>query len=221
MKMNDLDRLDAFDSDISALERSLGDVSAVTAAFEAQLRGTQTALSDTTRDLGNLERGFSNGLRRALDGLVLDGKSLSDVFAGLGRSMSGTVYNAALKPVTDHFGGMLAGGLNSLVSGLMPFADGAPFSQGRVMPFAKGGIVSKPTPFAMRGGSGLMGEAGPEAIMPLARGPDGRLGVRGGGGGGVHVTMQITTPDVQGFQRSQSQIAQQMARAMQRSQRNS
>lgn len=108
--MTDLDRLDAFDSDISALERSLGDVSAVTAAFEAQLRGTQTALSDTTRDLGTLERGFSGGLRRALDGLVLDGKSLSDVFAGLGRSMSGTVYNAALKPVTDHFGGMLAGG---------------------------------------------------------------------------------------------------------------
>ena len=83
--MTDLDRLDAFDSDISALERSLGYVSAVTAAFEAQLRGTQTALSDTTRDLGNLERGFSGGLRRALDGLVLDGKSLSDVFAGLGR----------------------------------------------------------------------------------------------------------------------------------------
>lgn len=219
--MTDLDRLDAFDSDISALERSLGDVSAVTAAFEAQLRGTQTALSDTTRDLGNLERGFSGGLRRALDGLVLDGKTLSDVFAGLGRSMSGTVYNAALKPVTDHFGGMLAGGLNSLVSGLMPFEGGAPFSQGRVMPFAKGGIVSSPTTFPMRGGTGLMGEAGPEAIMPLARGPDGRLGVRGGGGGGVHVTMQITTPDVQGFQRSQSQIAQQMARAMQRGQRNS
>jgi phage-related minor tail protein len=221
MKMTDLDRLDAFDSDISALERSLGDVSAVTAAFEAQLRGTQTALSDTTRDLGNLERGLSGGLRRALDGLVLDGKSLSDVFAGLGRSMSGTVYNAALKPVTDHFGGMLAGGLNSLVSGLMPFEGGAPFSQGRVMPFAKGGIVSSPTTFPMRGGTGLMGEAGPEAIMPLARGPDGRLGVRGGCGGAVHVTMQITTPDVQGFQRSQSQIAQQMARAMQRGQRNS
>ncbi|ARU01016.1 phage tail tape measure protein [Yoonia vestfoldensis] len=219
--MTDLDRLDAFDSDISALERSLGDTAAVTAAFEAQLRGTQSALHDTTRDLGHLERGFSQGLRRALDGLVLDGKSLSDVFAGLGRSMSGTVYTAALKPVTDHFGGMLAGGLNSLVSGLMPFADGAPFSQGRVMPFAKGGIVSSPTTFPMRGGTGLMGEAGPEAIMPLARGPDGRLGVRGGAGGAVSVTMHITTPDVQGFQRSQSQIAQQMARAMQRGQRNS
>ncbi|MBQ2263480.1 MAG: phage tail tape measure protein [Loktanella sp.] len=218
--MSDLDRIDDFDSDINALERSLGDASAVTAAFEGQLRGTQTALNDTTRDLGNLESGFSTGLRRALDGLVLDGKSLSDVFAGLGRAMSGTVYGAAVKPVTDHFGGKLAGGLNSLVAGLMPLADGAPFSQGRVMPFAKGGVVTSPTPFAMRGGTGLMGEAGPEAIMPLARGPDGRLGVQGGGNA-VHVTMHITTPDVQGFQRSQSQIASQLARAMQRSQRNS
>ena len=218
--MRDLDRLDAFDSDISALERSLGDASAVAAAFDAQLRSTQTALGDTTRDLGNLERGFSQGLRRAIDGLVLDGQSLSDVFAGLGRAMAGSVYGAAMKPVTDHFGGMLAGGLNSLVAGLMPFADGAPFSQGRVMPFAKGGVFSSPTTFPMRGGTGLMGEAGPEAIMPLARGPDGQLGVRGGGGA-VHVTMHITTPDVQGFQRSQSQIAAQLARAMQRGQRNS
>ena len=217
--MSDLDRIDDFDSDISALERSLGDAAAVTAAFETQLRGTQSALNDTTRDLGNLERGFSTGLRRALDGLVLDGKSLTDVFVGLGRSMSGSVYGAAVKPVTDHFGSMLAGGLNSLVSGLMPFAGGAPFSQGRVMPFAKGGVVSSPTTFPMRGGTGLMGEAGPEAIMPLSRGPDGRLGVQGGGNA-VHVTMHITTPDVQGFQRSQSQIASQMARAMQRSQRN-
>jgi phage-related minor tail protein len=49
------------------------------------------------------------------------------------------------------------------------------------MPFASGGVISSPTMFPMRGGMGLMGEAGPEAIMPLRRGPDGRLGVEGGG----------------------------------------
>ena len=66
-----------------------------------------------------------------------------------------------------------------------------------------------------------MGEAGPEAIMPLRRGPDGRLGVAAAGGGApVHVVMNITTPDVQGFQRSQTQIAAQMGRVLARGQRN-
>jgi lambda family phage tail tape measure protein len=103
----------------------------------------------------------------------------------------------------------------------MPFAKGAAFSQGRVMPFAKGGVVSQATSFPMRGGTGLMGEAGPEAIMPLARGADGRLGVRAAGSGRpVTVVMNITTPDVQGFQRSQSQIAAEALRALARGQRN-
>ena len=89
------------------------------------------------------------------------------------------------------------------------------------MPFANGGVVSGPTQFPMRNGRGLMGEAGPEAIMPLARGPDGRLGVQAGGGGRpVTVVMNVTTPDVQGFQRSQSQIAAQVSRALARGQRN-
>ncbi|PJE35928.1 phage tail protein, partial [Pseudooceanicola lipolyticus] len=50
--------------------------------------------------------------------------------------------------------------------------------------------------------------------------PDGRLGVRGGGGGAVNVVMNITTPDVQGFRRSQGQIAAQMGRALARGHRN-
>jgi phage-related minor tail protein len=88
------------------------------------------------------------------------------------------------------------------------------------MPFASGGIVSGPTMFPMRGGRGLMGEAGPEAIMPLARGPDGRLGVRSAGGGGVNVTINVTTPDVAGFRKSQSQIAAEMGRLIAQGGRN-
>ena len=218
--MDDLDKLDALDSDVSALEQTLGDTAAMTAAFDDQLRGVQLALGDTTRDLGNLERGFTLGLRRAFDGLVLDGLKLSDALSGLANSMLNTAYSSAVSPVTNHFGGVLANGLNAAVSGLMPFANGAPFSQGRVMPFARGGVVSGPTTFPMQGGTGLMGEAGPEAIMPLTRGADGRLGVRTQGGGAVTVNMNITTPDAGGFQRSQGQIATQMARALGRGQRN-
>lgn len=218
--MSDFDRLDDLDTQLSSLETSMGEASTMTAAFDAQLRDIRQTLGDTTRDLGNLDAGFSRGLRRAFDGVVFDGMKLSDALSTLGKAMSNTVYNAAMKPVTDHFGGILAGGLNALVSSVMPYAQGGAFTQGRVMPFAKGGVVTSPTTFPMRGATGLMGEAGPEAIMPLTRSADGRLGVQAQGGGTVNVTMNITTPDVQGFQRSQSQIAAQMSRMMSRGQRN-
>ncbi len=218
--MDDFDKFDALDADINALEQTLGDASAMAAAFDAELRSMQMALGETTRDLGNLERGFSSGLRKAFDGLVFDGQKLTDALHTVAESMIDTAYSAAVNPVTQHLGGLLSEGINTAVSGLMPYANGAPFSQGKVMPFARGGVVSQATTFPMRGGTGLMGEAGPEAIMPLARGPDGKLGVRGAGGGSVNVTMNISTPDAQSFQRSQAQIAAQMARVLGRGQRN-
>jgi phage-related minor tail protein len=218
--MTDL-RLDDLMTETEALERQMAGTAGMTAAFTAALREAQGPLADTTRDLGNLERGFSGGLKRAIDGLVLDGLKLSDALSIVGRAMVTTAYNAAMKPVADHFGGLLAAGVNGVVSGLMPFAAGGAFAQGRVMPFASGGVVSGPVSFPMRGGRGLMGEAGPEAIMPLARGADGRLGVRTAGGGGpVQVTINIATPDVAGFQRSQGQIAADMQRLLARGSRN-
>lgn len=69
----------------------------------------------------------------------------------------------------------------------VPTANGAWFDGG-MHNFADGGVVDRPTGFGFAGGRGLMGEAGPEAIMPLKRDSSGRLGVAGGGGGGVNVT---------------------------------
>ncbi|MGJ8610795.1 MAG: phage tail tape measure protein [Octadecabacter sp.] len=218
--MDDIDGLDALESEAKALEQTLGSVTAMTDAFDGQLNRMKITLGETSRDLGNLERGFSGGLRKAFDGLVFDGNSLSDALSTLGTAMSNTVYNNALKPVTDHFGGLLASGVNSLVGSLSPFEKGGAFSQGRVTPFAKGGVVSGPMNFPMRGGTGLMGEAGPEAIMPLTRGADGKLGVASQGGQAVNITMNISTPDTAGFKRSQSQIAASVGRALGRGQRN-
>ena len=206
---------------IAALEASLDGTSSMVSAFDGELGKMRDSLVFTTQEVGALTAGFSGGLRRAFDGVVFDGMKLSDALKGVAKSMADTVFQTALKPVHNALGGLLANGVNSLLSSAMPFAKGAAFSQGQVMPFAKGGVVSTPTNFAMRGGTGLMGEAGPEAIMPLARGADGRLGVAAAGGGRpVTVVMNITTPDVQGFQRSQSQIAAQAMRALSRGQRN-
>jgi tape measure domain-containing protein len=63
-------------------------------------------------------------------------------------------------------------------------ANGNVFSGGEVVPYSSGGIVTRPKLFPMaRGGVGLMGEAGPEAILPLSRGPNGKLGVQSSGAG--------------------------------------
>lgn len=211
---------ETLEANVTSLEKALGDTTAIAAAFDGQLRSVQNTLGETTRDLGKLESGFSSGLRKAFDGLVFDGLKLSDALSIVAKSMADTAYNAAIKPVMNHFGGLLAAGVNSAVEGMMPYADGAAFSSGRVTPFAKGGVLTGPTTFPMRGGMGLMGEAGPEAIMPLSRGPDGALGVRAQASAPVTVTMNISTPDVQGFQRSKSQIAAQMVRAIGHSNRN-
>lgn len=206
---------------IAALEVTLGTSSSMMAVFDGELAKMQQSLVFTGQEIGTLSNGFSGGLRRAFDGVVFDGMRLSEAMKGVAKSMADTVFNTALKPVQNAVGGFLANGVNSLLSGAMPFADGAAFSQGRVMPFAKGGVVAQPTSFPMRGGTGLMGEAGPEAIMPLTRGADGRLGVQASGGArAVTVVMNISTPDVQSFQRNQTQVAAEALRALARGQRN-
>ena len=201
--MADVDQLS---DQISALEASLSGAQGVTAAFEGELARMRESMVFTGREVNTLTTSIGGGLRRAFDGLVFDGLKLSDALRMVAKSMIDSVYTAALKPVQGALGGLLAGGLNSVM--------------GNVTPFAKGGVVGGPTGFAMRGGRGLMGEAGPEAILPLARGADGRLGVQAQGGGAVTVIMNISTPDVSGFQRSQSQIAAEMGRALGRGQRN-
>lgn len=218
--MTDYEHLDEVQDQLM----QVGDSAAITgdmlAAFDGELQRLRRSLQTSGGDFETFEKGMSKGLKKAVDGLVQDGDSLSEAVRTVFKSVMDAAYDAAVTPVTDHFASLIARGVGGLFSGLMPFADGAGFAQGRVMPFANGGIVSQATAFPMRGGMGLMGEAGPEAIMPLARGADGKLGVRGAGGRPVQVVMNIRTSDVEGFRRSQGQIAAQMSRAIARGQRN-
>jgi phage-related minor tail protein len=213
--------IDELQDQIAALEATLAGSAGMVAAFDGELARMRDSLVFTGREVNTLSSGIGGGLRRAFDGLVFDGVKLSDALRGVARTMADTIYGVAMKPVQNALGGALAQGLNGLLGGLMPFEKGGAFVQGRVMPFAKGGVVAQATAFPMRGATGLMGEAGPEAIMPLARGADGRLGVQAAGASRpVTVVMNITTPDVQGFQRSQTQIAAQVQRMLARGQRN-
>lgn len=136
---------------------------------------------------------------------LVEETSKANTVLGTFRDGAKTIFTSVLTGANS-FKGALSGVLGSIGSNLIntgvsqlfdeiwPFAKGGVISSGNVVPFAKGGVVSSPTNFGMAGGGmGLMGEAGPEAIMPLSRGSDGSLGVRAegmGGGGGtvVHIS---------------------------------
>ncbi|TNC52797.1 phage tail tape measure protein [Rubellimicrobium rubrum] len=208
------------DDGMDDLQARMGDATRVASAFSSELTRVRTSLGEATRHFGAVEKGFSGGLRRAIDGLVVDGDRLSQALGTVGRTMIDTVYKAAVKPVSDQLGDALAGGLNGVVTGIMPFADGASFSQKRVAPFTKGGAVSQAKLFPTRGSAGLMDEASLEANMPHTRGTDGRLGARPHSSGAAQVTINVSTPDVAGFQRSQGQIAAEMSRLLGRGARN-
>ncbi|MEL6679666.1 MAG: phage tail tape measure protein, partial [Pseudomonadota bacterium] len=175
-------------------------------------------------------RAIGRGLRSAFDTLVFDGGRASDALREFGRTLSSSILTQALTPVQNAIGSAIGNAVQSGVTaiagggtagaGTTAMADGGVVTSGRVQAFANGGVVRGPTYFGMRGGTGLMGEAGPEAIMPLSRGPDGKLGVRAAGGGGVNVTMNVNTPDVPGFHRSRGQIAAGLTRVLAQGRRN-
>src|SRR5438045_9149229 len=112
-------------------------------------------------ELGKLADSFGVRLVNAFASAVIQGRKLSDVLKGLALSLAQTALTSALKP------------LGNLIGGLIGSARGNVFAGGRVQPFASGGIVNSPVLFPMRQGAGLMGEAGPEAIVPLVRPRDG------------------------------------------------
>lgn len=113
---------------------------------------------------------------------MVDGsKSVEDAFKGMLRAILLEIYQQQVaKPLAQSIG-----------SFLFPNANGNAFSGGNVIPFANGGVVSSATMFPMAGNqTGVMGEAGPEAIMPLKRGANGKLGVQMEGGGGNTTVVQ-------------------------------
>lgn len=178
-----------------------------------------TPLRRGLADAEYLGRRFGSVLSTAFEGIAIRGKSLGDVLKSLALSLSSLVLKAALRPLEAGFGNMLSG----LFSGPIGFAKGGAFGNSLPVPFASGGVIQSPISFPLgQGRMGIAGERGAEAIMPLARGSDGRLGVvaQGGGGTGINVTVNITTPDVDGFRRSESQVAAMLARAVSFGQRN-
>ena len=131
----------------------------------------------------------ANGLARAMGTAftqaAVGGRALDDVLKGLALRLSSIALTAAFRPIAQG----LLGGFEKMFAGKFSAAAVVvrrmKAALGAIKPFASGGVIGTPTYFPLsHGGVGLAGEAGPEAILPLARGSDGRLGVAMNGGGG-------------------------------------
>lgn len=183
----------------------------VSVAIEADTSAFQTALESLQSIAGNFGAQLTSGLRSA----VVSGKELDDVLRQIGMNIAGMALNKGLAPLSSMFNSMVSG----VFGGVAGFAKGG--VPGAVVPFASGGVVSSPTYFPMGGNLGLMGEAGTEAIMPLQRTADGRLGVASSGGSApVNVVFNVTAHDAGSFRKSEAQITGMLARAVRRGARS-
>ncbi|MGU3399797.1 phage tail tape measure protein [Brucellaceae bacterium D45D] len=172
----------------------------VTVSIDADTSAFDRALTDLEKRSSSFGRSLTSSLKSA----IVSGRGLEDVLRGLASSLAGTALNAGLQPLQNLVSSTLGGVLGGI---------------GGIVPFAKGGIVSSPTYFGTGGGTlGLTGEAGAEAILPLARGADGRLGVAYGGNGNkpVQVVFNMTSPDAASFRKSEAQLSAMLAGAVRR-----
>ena len=109
----------------------------------------------------------------------------------------------------------MTGGKFATELGIKKNAKGNVFAQNKIVPYRVGGIVDKPTLFPMANGAGLMAEAGPEAIMPLKRGKDGKLGVQSSGGvGNVVVNVDASGSNVSGDEHQSAALGKALGAAV-------
>ena len=178
--------------------------------FGTQMKSKLDSFKDGIKSVGEsmadvVIKGIK-GMEDALVNFVMTGKLN---FRNLANSIIKDMATIAIQqtitaPLTDWFSGLFKKNANGNVYG-----------QNGIVPFANGGIVTKPTVFPFKNGIGLMGEAGAEAILPLTR-RNGKLGVEGGGNNTVvNVSVDASGTEVQGDEQQGRLLGQLIAAAVQ------
>jgi chromosome segregation ATPase len=156
------------DADIKTSETRLRGLAQEMAAMEERSRLIEEARQQQEDIADMIGSSFESAMMSIVDGT----KSVEDAFKTMAAEVIKELYRV-----------LVVQQMVNAAKSYFGFADGGVISKGNVVPYANGGIVGSPTYFPMAGGrTGLMGEAGPEAIMPLKRGKNGKLGVQVDGG---------------------------------------
>ncbi len=181
------------------------------AGLTVRINADTSQLNSNLKEAAQLGAQFSRSISSAFEDAVFKGKDLGDVLRNLALSLSKLAFKAAFKPLEQAVGGAFS----QIFSGLAGAGGGTSL-------FARGGVIAAPTAFSLGNSkTGIAGEAGPEAILPLMRGADGRLGVRQSGGGrNITVNFNVSTPDIAGFKRPQTQINAMLTRPVAQGERH-
>jgi hypothetical protein len=191
-------QLDILDEHVDLLRQRAAALDEATKKQKEQEESFESTFGDAfqagIKSMGDLGANLGSSFASAFQGMA---DQLTD-FVTTGKASFGDFARSVLKDLSNIFIKFaLFQALKAIVPGgsafgkFLGFADGAAFAQNGIQPFARGGIVNSPTVFPFAKGIGLMGEAGPEAIMPLRRGRDGNLGVMSSGGGTTNVVVNV------------------------------
>jgi len=161
--------------------------------FKEELAKVAQAGADLQNNIEELAVTSINKLADGFAELAVSGKaSFGDLARSILQDLQKMIIKAlffktlfGLFPGLEGFLGFEKGGV------VEKNAKGNVFAKNNVQPFYRGGVVNKPTVFPMSRGVGLMGEKGPEAILPLQRGRGGKLGVIAQGGGTTNVVVNV------------------------------
>lgn len=158
-----------------------------------KVKNAEEDLADKRKQFADQMGGYlESGFMSMIDGT----KSVAEAFRSMAADILKHLYKVlVVQTAIRNIGGAIGGTFGAALSTYGLNANGNAFNNGKIIPYANGGVVGSPTMFPMSGGNtGLMGEAGPEAILPLKRGPNGKLGVESSGGSVVvNQTINVST----------------------------
>lgn len=147
-------------------------------------RGSDNRVRDVARYLAQIAKAEEDLKNMRIEKIKDVASNLTDAFEAVitgtksvGEAFRDMIYQMLLDLWRQQVAQPMVDGISSFISDLIPQANGGAWNKG-VQMFADGGVVGSPTMFRHSGGMGMMGEAGPEAIMPLKRGRNGKLGVQ-------------------------------------------
>jgi len=191
----------------------------------------------SVRDVNSqIANSFVNTFKKLEDSLVEFVQTGTLNFRKLAQSIIADITRIFIRsqiiaPLTGGLGNIFGGGGASSVLKLAPMpkpsglqlsdiiknAKGNIFANNKIVPYAKGGLIERPTIFPLASGAALAGEAGTEAIMPLRRGKNGKLGVEatGGGVGNIVVNVDASGSSVQGDSAQSEEFGRALAGAIQ------